>query len=378
MKKRLLALLLSLTLVTVLIPSTTHAKETDENNLIKNGSFEDYEEVDGNYIPENWVDKDGIWALDDNYYVANPDENKFGKYFYWPKLQACESSTAYQDVDISEYEAGQWFELKAYLCNYAQSPNDQATVSLSFLDKNNKTLITYNRSQRNPQWIEQTITAEKPKNAVKIRVKLIATRFVGNDNDAYFDLIRLVPVTGKVEGVYITGDANVKAGKSTTLTANNGKSTDASLYDWSSSYDEWATVNKNGKVTFSDEYDPEIGVTIYATEKKTGFQGAFTFGKNAENEIPVKKVTGLKASVRTKTAITLKWTKSAGATKYTVYKLNPSTKKYEKVKTTTAAKLKVSKLKSGKQYSFKVVAEGKYGTETYTAAASSILKAKTK
>ncbi len=377
MKKRLLALLLALALVCMIVPNVVSAKEADEDNLIKNGSFEEYKDVDGTYVPKNWVDKDGIWALE-MHYMEDSDKDKMGEYFVWPKLEACEKSQIYQDVDITEYEVGQWFELKAFLCNYLQPPNDKATVNFSFLDKNNKVLTSFSRSQRNPKWIEQKITAEMPKNAVKIRVKLIATRYEGADNDGYFDLISLKPVVGKIEGVYITGDANTKAGKSTTLIANNGKSTDASLYDWSSSYDEWATVDKKGKVTLSEEYDAEEGVTIYATEKKTGTQAAFEFGNNAENQVPVMKVTGLKASVKTKTSITLKWAKSSGATKYTVYKLNPSTKKYEKVKTTTAAKLKVSKLKSGTQYSFKVIAEGKYGTETYTAAASSILKVKTK
>lgn len=376
MKKRLLALLLITVLVFATVPTTAFAKDTEEENLIKNGSFENFKENDEGFkIPANWKDKDGIWGLD-----THDDEQieLLGEYFYWPIQESCEQSMVYQDVDITDYPVGQWFNLEGYLCNYDQPPNDKSTIKLEFKDKKGAILASYTRSQRNPVWILQKISAQKPKNAVEIRVKLIATRFKGSDNDGYFDNIVLTAAGSNIEGVYITGDSGIKAGKSTTLTANNGKSTDPTLFDWTTSYDTWATVDKKGKVSLSDEYDPEEGVTIYATEKKTGNQAAFNFGKNVENEGPVAKVAGLKASSRKTTTITLKWAASAGASKYTVYKYNPDTKKYEKVKTTTKAKLTVSKLKKATEYKFKVVAEGTYGSETYTAAASDVLKVKTK
>ncbi|MDE5859278.1 MAG: fibronectin type III domain-containing protein, partial [Oscillospiraceae bacterium] len=59
------------------------------------------------------------------------------------------------------------------------------------------------------------------------------------------------------------------------------------------------------------------------------------------------------------------WDKAAGADMYRVYMYNAKTKKYEKYKDVKSPKCKISGLKAGTKYKFKVVsydknAKGKY------------------
>lgn len=76
------------------------------------------------------------------------------------------------------------------------------------------------------------------------------------------------------------------------------------------------------------------------------------------------KPTGLSATSTT-TTVTVKWKKVSGATGYTLYKYNTSTKKYSSIKTTTATSYKVPSLKAGTTYvyavkSYKTVKKKKY------------------
>ncbi len=59
-------------------------------------------------------------------------------------------------------------------------------------------------------------------------------------------------------------------------------------------------------------------------------------------------------ATQTTTTITLKWNKVTGADGYRVYKYNSKTKKYEKLKDVTKTTLKISKLKAGTAYKYKV------------------------
>lgn len=78
------------------------------------------------------------------------------------------------------------------------------------------------------------------------------------------------------------------------------------------------------------------------------------------NEYPVlKKVTGLKASKKAKTSLTVKWGKQSNATKYQVrYRAKGGS---WKVKTVKSNSVKLTKLKKNKQYQVKVRAYNKYG-----------------
>lgn len=78
----------------------------------------------------------------------------------------------------------------------------------------------------------------------------------------------------------------------------------------------------------------------------------------------------VKASAKTTDSITLKWDSVDGADAYAVYKYNSSTKKYEKYKTVTKATCKVTGLKKGTKYQFKVKALKKNGKKYITGGTS--------
>ena len=81
-------------------------------------------------------------------------------------------------------------------------------------------------------------------------------------------------------------------------------------------------------------------------------------------EVNVAKVSNLKAAVST-SVVKLSWNKISGVSGYVVYKYNTSTKKYEKVATTKNTSYKITKLKSGTSYKFRVRAYKKAYSKNY-------------
>lgn len=381
MKKVLL--LLALVFVISLPAITVSAKETtnSEGNLLKNGSFEETEEVDGDLSPKYW--KEGskdlvLWAavlntehdVNGTYYTEGKDVYD-GDYITWPKRRGCENAVLYQTVDISEINKGEVLVLSGMVCNYDQSPNDQAVLRLEILDADNKVISKKEASQRNPKWKKLSLTLTVPQGAVKARVKLIANRFVGSDNDAYFDDIRLDVADKKIESFFLKGNEKAKAGSSDQLEIIGGTSTQASEYDWESSYEEYATVDENGKVTFTDKYvsgfdenennNDGIGVTIYATDKTTGIVASFTYGKGAENDNPenagegkvLPPTTEIKSLTKASKAFTVKWKKQSDAEGYEIQYSTAKTFKSKKtvtIKKASTVSKKIKSLKSKKTY----------------------------
>ncbi len=114
-----------------------------------------------------------------------------------------------------------------------------------------------------------------------------------------------------------------------------------------------AYVKSNGKTYWSVNY---AGI-------KTGTEPAIT-----------KSVT----ATQTTNTITLSWSKVTGATGYRVYKYNTKTKKYEKIKTTTARSYTVTDLKAGSVYIFKVKAYKKVDGKNIWGSASAAFETATK
>ena len=90
---------------------------------------------------------------------------------------------------------------------------------------------------------------------------------------------------------------------------------------------------------------------IYTVKVK--FIGDYSGSKDLKLTIKPKKVTDISATQTIK-SITLKWDASVGADGYRVYKYNSSTKKYEHIKSTSKASYKISDLKGGTKYKFKI------------------------
>lgn len=80
----------------------------------------------------------------------------------------------------------------------------------------------------------------------------------------------------------------------------------------------------------------------------------------------------------TETAVTLKWSKSKGATEYRVYSYNPKTDEYALLKKTSKTQVTIKNLKSGKTYRYVVKARIYNGKTYYASADSNVLKVKTK
>ncbi len=83
----------------------------------------------------------------------------------------------------------------------------------------------------------------------------------------------------------------------------------------------------------------------------------------------------LKASEKTDSSVTLKWSKVEGADKYAVYQYDSKTKKYVKIKSVSKTSYTVKGLDSDTKYQFKVAAlvkgkDGKYTEQTQSEAKS--------
>ena len=136
----------------------------------------------------------------------------------------------------------------------------------------------------------------------------------------------------------------------------------------------------NGSTTLKNGTDYTVRYsnnknTGRATVKITG-KGNFTGTITKYFYIVPKRVTGVSNRTQSTTSITVKWSKTTGASGYEVYKYNKN--KWVKVKTTTGTYYKVSKLKAGTTYKFRVRAYKIVSGKKYYGSYSSSVKLTTK
>lgn len=365
--KKLLALFSVLLLSFVLLGAT---EANAAANLLINGSGE--EGMLGWTDNGNAEHPEGLWkpsTLNTNHTAIDGDT------FFWPSKNYCKYACMYQDVDVSGYSIGTWLSLSAWLANYDQYPHDQATIKIQILDLVGNVIYEDYSLQRNPDWQYHQLSIPLPTNAVTARVLCIADRYVGSDNDAYFDDIRLTTIAS-VSEVTITGDkSKVKPGDTIQLKASDGKYKKASDYDWSSSYDAIATVDENGLVTMvADPGEDLLGAEVYifAMNKETGVIGKYYINSERENigasasdngsgsqssESKISKPEKVK-SLKV-VSVKIQWDKSKGANGYYVYKYDKTSGKYKLIKTIrkgTTTSYTISNLKLNNTYKFKVAA----------------------
>lgn len=308
-------------------------------NLLINGS--------GENAMEGWTDPDQAWEPSTSGTCHDPVH---GNTFLWPSKKGIASTQIYQDVDVSKIKSGTYMCLSGYLANFDQSPHDQATLRLDYLDKNGKVLASDQTKQRNPQWSKHTITLSVPSGTVKARIYLIAQRFVGQDNDAYFDDVSFYTIGNNINKVFITGKkSTAKPGEKVQLSASDGYYKKASDYIWFSSYDKIATVDANGLVTFQYVTDNSLigsEVIIYAKNKKTGITGKYYMNSNEKNE-PIKENPTVTPPAEVKNfrakSLLLSWKAYKSAAGYKLYRYDTKAQKYTVVK----------KIKGGKKTTYK-------------------------
>lgn len=261
--------------------SHVYAREmTYDTNLLINGECESM---------AGWTDPNGkLWSS------TNEIEPHEGKGFLWPASGATgdesidAESFIYQDVDLTHFKPSEYAVLTGWLANWNQSPNDRSTLQLELLDKNGNIVVADARMQRDPEWHQHMIVLAIPAGVTKARIKLIATRFVGSDNDGYFDDISFIVSQKQYQLVTVTGDKEKAiAGEFIQCTANNGQSTNPASYEWSSSYQSVATVDTNGRVTMLDNSE----VAIYAKDKSTGVVGVYWINSKRKNKVVESKIT---------------------------------------------------------------------------------------
>ena len=138
-----------------------------------------------------------------------------------------------------------------------------------------------------------------------------------------------------------------------------------------------ATLKKDTDYTVSYKNNKKIGkATITVTGK-----GKYTGTKSVTFNIVPKKTASLKAVSKAKKQVKLTWKRDKQATGYEIYVKKPGSKKFTLAKKITKNKtvsFTAKKLKSKKQYQYKVRAYKKVGKTTYRGAYSAVKKVKVK
>lgn len=199
---------------------------------------------------QGWTDPDDIWSAD------NEITPHAGDYFFWLR-DDLPYTHIYQDIDISGFASDvdadkAYFHLSGWLANWDQYPHDRSSLAIESLDADNNQLLYLSRHHRSPTWTYYKIESKIPVGTKTLRVYLIATRYVGTDNDGYFDDLFL-EVDNKAPEVFVTltsesGTEETEVGGTLQLNATSVGGVDLA-YIWSSSFEALATVDENGLVS---------------------------------------------------------------------------------------------------------------------------------
>ena len=176
--------------------------------------------------------------------------------------------------------------------------------------------------------------------------------------------------------------SSAQTASSVTLSWNKVKGADGyQIYKYDNSKKEYVKVKATTNTTYKVS-DLKAGTMCkfkVRAYKKVG--GLYAYGEYSSIlSVSTKPaaVTSLKSSSAATSGVTLGWKKVTGATGYQVYKYDSAKKEYVKVKTVTGNSYKVSSLKAGTTYKFKVRAYKKVGDSTVYGEFSSVLSASTK
>ena len=147
------------------------------------------------------------------------------------------------------------------------------------------------------------------------------------------------------------------------------------VYRYNPETKKWKRIKKTKSVSYTQKElsagkQYVYGVKAVATEK-----GKTVTSKMSKKVTAVTKpgtVTGLKATAKDASSVTLSWKKVPSARGYAVYRYDASTKKYTLIDRTLSTSFKVKKLKAETSYTFAVRSYVKYSSLTYGAYSSAI------
>ncbi|MEE1321617.1 MAG: hypothetical protein UHM85_08815, partial [Acutalibacteraceae bacterium] len=215
--------------------------------------------------------------------------------------------------------------------------------------KNCATYLDPNKNEISFKEFSQNRIPSRGHDMVKVAAK--AATLKANGNIAHYDCSRCNLITSDKDGKKAISTATVYYPKTFKLSATEytyNKKTKTPTVTVKDS--KGNTLKKDTDYTVSYEsgrkYPGEYTVKIT-------FKGKYEGTKRLYFTI-APRVTSKITATQTTSTITLKWSKVTGADGYRVYKYNSKTKKYEYYKSTSSTSLKISKLKEGTAYKYKV------------------------
>jgi len=146
----------------------------------------------------DWRVATGTWrirlAVDDN----RPRTGVF--YFFAGEAEKAE---LFQDVDVSVFSAAidsgaQSFQFEGYVRSANQSPPDSSRIIIEYRDvTNSSVLLTFDSGEIThiSEWQKVSNTQIAAPGTRWIRIRLISTRYSGQNSDGYFDDLSLVALT---------------------------------------------------------------------------------------------------------------------------------------------------------------------------------------
>ena len=288
------------------------------NDEVKEKNTYKYD-IEGNLIKETLVDED---YTNEYTYKYNADDRLVKKTHKEDDYTITTSETTsftyndngklikevYKTSDNYSYSTAYSYNSKGQLAKEIQtfSDGDKQTVTYSYDSNGNNTKISGKTSDG--KTFSTTYTYKK----LAKPICLINGRIrVSHSEVTYNGQARKPKVS--IDGMYRGADYNVSY-------ENNVKPGKATI-----------------KITFTDPTIPPVSVVFL---------------------IRPAKVTGLKVTSKTKTSVSLSWSKVAKADKYVVYKFIDKSQKYVKVATVTSNKATIKKLLSKTVYKFCVKAVG--------------------
>lgn len=268
-RKKLLAIVLSIAMLGGLMPGMALAAENGEN-LLQNPSFEDG--------LSGWTNPDNAWAAIPNVPGYSEHSAVHGKYFVWvPKAEGKDTICVYQDVALNGHNPGEVLELSTQTRNWDQTPRDESKIVLKFLDAAGNVLKEYSQQDSNSKWHKLTVSGPLPGGAVKARAELWAIRHTV-DADAYYDDVSLKFSGGTVP--VINNQVTPSSSWSGTWSAKgvSGTTNDLDLND--AFY-----IEQEGEVVYITYYSSAESNTVYGNMKgKINSDGSITglnwFGEN--------------------------------------------------------------------------------------------------
>jgi RHS repeat-associated protein len=208
-------------------------------NLVVNGG-NDLPLVNGK-IP-GWIEEQGTTWTQGNASIAGLPDPHIGSSFFYVGADGAQYAELRQDIDLSAFATSiaagtQQFELTAYTRTGAETPfADQPFVIAEYRNANNDGVLGTMQSVSNfttSGWLSVHGTSTAPAGTGWIRIRLVAVRNQGPNNDAYFDSISLRPLG--VTAVKLSGAVN-----------------DDGLPFGSSVSANWTSVSGPGPLTFSN------------------------------------------------------------------------------------------------------------------------------